>query len=77
MNEINWTEELLDSTNLNKKKENLLKNDPESLTDSWFVGVLYTRWKKLKDIREQKSPNCISSFQKWNKKLEAAKKFQS
>ena len=54
----------------NKKQENLLKNSAKSLTDSWLLGALYIRWKKLKSIREQSSPDCSSSFQEWTKKIE-------
>ena len=74
---IDWKQELLDSEKFNKKQENLLKNGAKSLTDSWFLGVLYTRWKKLKGIREQPSPNCSSSFQEWTKKIEASDVCQS
>ena len=59
---IDWKEELLDSEKFNKKQENLLKNGAKSLTDSWLLGALYIRWKKLKDIREQHPPDCSSSF---------------
>ena len=67
---IDWKQELLDSANFNKKQENLLKNGAKSLTYSWLLGALYIRWKKLKGIREKPSPNCSSSFQEWNKKVE-------
>tara|TARA_B100000700_G_C14477839_1_gene593661 strand:- start:277 stop:510 length:234 start_codon:yes stop_codon:yes gene_type:complete len=76
MNQINWRAELLDSANFNKKQENLLKNDTKSLTDSWLVGVLYTRWKKLKCIRERPIPNCSTTFKEWNKKIEDINKCQ-
>ena len=69
MNEINWKQELLDSAVFNKKQEKLLKNGAKSLTNSWLLGVLYTRWKKLKDIRESLTPNCQSSFLAWEKTL--------
>ena len=74
---IDWKQELLDSENFNKKKENLLKKGAKSLTESWLIGALYIRWKKLKDIREQPSPNCSSSFQEWNKKVENSDVCQS
>ena len=32
---IDWKQELLDSANFNKKQENLLKNGPKSLSESW------------------------------------------
>ena len=74
---IDWKKELLDSEKFNKKQENLLKNGAKSLTNRWLLGVLYTRWKKLKDIREQPSRDCSSSFQEWNKKIEDADLCQS
>tara|TARA_B100000965_G_scaffold260549_1_gene219705 strand:+ start:160 stop:390 length:231 start_codon:yes stop_codon:yes gene_type:complete len=72
---IDWKQELLDSAKFNKKKENLLKHGAKSLTDSWLLGVLYTRWKKLKNIREQTSPDRTSNFREWNKQLEDADKY--
>ena len=74
---IDWKQELLDSAKFNKKQENLLKNGTKSLTDNWLLGALYIRWKKLKGIREQPSPDCSSSFQEWNKKIEDADLCQS
>ena len=59
------------------KQENMLKKGAKSLTNSWLFGVLYTRWKKLKDIREKPVPDCNSSFQEWNKKVEDVEKCQS
>ena len=73
--DINWREELLDSALFNKKQANLLKNGPKSLSESWLMGVLYTRWKKLKGIRPDPfvPPDCSSSFKEWNKKVEEGK----
>ena len=59
------------------KQENLFKNGTKSSTDNWLLGTLYIRWKKLKGIREQSSPDCSSSFQEWNKKVEDADVCQS
>ena len=66
---IDWKQELLDSANFNSKQEKILKHGPKSLTDSWILGALYTRWKKLKGIREKPTPNYSSSFQEWSKKV--------
>ena len=74
--EIDWKQELLDSAKFNKKQEKLLKNGAKSLTNSWLLGTLYTRWKKLKDISEKPVPDCNSSFQEWNKKVEDVEKCQ-
>ncbi len=43
---IDWKQELFDSAMFNQKKESLLKNGTKSSTDSWSIGILYTRWKK-------------------------------
>ena len=48
---IDWQQEIVDSAKFNTKQENLLKKGVKSLTNTWLLGVLYTRWKKLKDIR--------------------------
>ena len=73
--DINWREELLDSALFNKKQANLLKNRPKSLSESWLMGVLYTRWKKLKGIRlDSEPPDCSSFFKEWNKKVEEEEK---
>jgi len=74
---IDWKQELLDSANFNGKHERILKHGAKSLTDSWILGALYTRWKKLKGIREKPIPDCSSSFQEWNKKVEDVEKCQS
>ena len=50
---IDWKQEILDSAQFNTKQENLLKKGAKSLTNTWLLDVLYTRWKKLKNIREQ------------------------
>jgi len=72
---IDWQQELLDSAVFNKKQEKLLKNGPKSLSESWLMGVLYTRWKKLKGIRpDPEPPDCSSSFKEWNKKVEEEEK---
>ena len=62
MNDINWRKELLDSAKFNKKKGNFLRHGAKSLTQSWHLGALYTRWKKLNRYIEQLTPNCQSSF---------------
>ena len=73
--QIDWKQELLDSANFNGKQEKILKNGSKSLTDSWILGALYTRWKKLKGIRlDREPPDCSSSFQEWNKNVEDSQK---
>ena len=74
---IDWKQELLDSAKFNTKQEKLLKKGAKSLTHTWFLGVLYTRSKKLKGVREKPSPNCGSSFQEWSKKVAYIDTYQS
>ena len=65
MNDINWRQELLESAQFNEKEEKLLKHGAKSLAQSWHLGALYTRWKKLKGYREPTAPKCQSSFLEW------------
>ena len=74
---IDWKQEILDSAKFNTKQKNLLKKGAKSLTTTWLLSVLYTRWKKLKGIREQPAPDSNSSFQEWNKKVEDVNTCQS
>ena len=74
---IDWKQEILDSAKFNTKQENMLKKGAKSLTNTWLLDVFYIRWKLLKGIREQPSPNCRSSFQEWNKKVEDVDTCQS
>ena len=67
--EINRREELLESANFNGKQERILREGPRSLVDSWILGALYSRWKKLRGYREPPVPNCQSPFQEFNKKV--------
>ena len=60
---IDWKQEILDSAKFSTKQENMLKKGAKSLTNTWLLGVLYTRWKKLKGIREQPSPDYRSNVQ--------------
>ncbi len=66
---IDWKEELLDSAKFNEKQKNLLKHGTKSLTNTWLLGALYTRWKKMKMYREPSTPNCQSSFLEWENRL--------
>jgi len=66
---IDWRQELLDSAKFNEKEKKLLKHGAKSLAQSWHLGALYTRWKKLKGIREKPLPNLQSSFIDWERRL--------
>ncbi len=66
---IDWRQELLDSAKFNEKEEKLLKHGAKSSAQSWHLGALYTRWKKLKGIREQPLTNLQSSILDWERRL--------
>ena len=70
MEKIDWKQELLDSQRFNKKEEKLLKQGAKSLTDSWYLGALYMRYKRLKGYKEPDTENqgqLQSSFKEFNK----------
>ena len=72
MEKIDWKQELLDSQRFNKKAEKLLKAGAKSLTDSWYLGALYVRYKRLKGIKDDTKENqgqLQSSFKEFEKKL--------
>ena len=69
---IDWKQELLDSQRFNKKAEKLLKEGAKSLTDSWYLGALYVRYKRLKGIKDDTKENqgqLQSSFRKFETKI--------
>ena len=68
--DTNWREELKAYTNSQYELE-LLENGPRSLSQSWRMGALYQKWKKIKGIPPDPEPSdCSSSFKEWNKKVE-------
>ena len=71
-NSIDWKQELLDSQRFNKKEEKLLKEGAKSLTDSWYLGALYMRYKVLKGIKDDTKENkgqFQSSFKEFEGKI--------
>ena len=72
--DINWREEMKAYTS-SKSQLELLENGPRSLSQSWILGALYQKWKKIKGIPpDPEPPDCSSSFQEWNKNVEDAKR---
>ena len=72
MEKIDWQQELRDYQRFNKKAEKLLKEGAKSLTDSWYLGALYVRYKRLKGIKDDTKENqgqLQSSFKEFEKKL--------
>ena len=65
-----WKQELLESQSFNKFQEKLLKNGAKSLSQSWLLGALYTRWRKLKGLNlndpKENTGQMQSSFKEFN-----------
>ena len=64
----NWREEYKSYTS-SKYELELLENGPHSLSQSWMMGALLSKWKKIKGYKDPKLPNCQSSFKKFNEKI--------
>ena len=65
--DINWREEMKAFTS-SKYELELLENGPKSLAQSWIMGALHQKWKRIKGITsEPKPPDCQSSFMEWKK----------
>ena len=60
----NWREEYKAYTS-DKKQLELLENGPKSLSQSWILGALYQKWKKMKGYKEPDPPNCQSSLEEF------------
>ena len=65
--ETNWREELKHYTT-SKYELELWENGPKSLSQSWYMGALYQRWKKIKGIKDPEPPDCQSSMSEFFKK---------
>ena len=64
----NWREEYKNYTS-SKYELDLLENGPHSLSQSWMMGALHNKWKKIKGYIDPELPNCQSSFKKFNEKI--------
>ena len=65
----NWREEYKAYTS-NKKTLELLENGPKSLSQSWILGALYQKWKKIKGYKDPEPPDVSSSLGEFFKKQE-------
>jgi len=63
----NWREEYKAYTS-DKKQLELLENGPKSLSQSWVLGALHNKWKKMKGYKEPEPPDCSSSMGEFFKK---------
>ena len=65
----NWREEYKNYTS-SKFHLELLENGAKSLSQSWILAALYQQWKKMKGYKTPEPPNCQSSFQEFNNKVD-------
>ena len=72
MNDNNWREEYKAFTT-NKKHLELLENGPKSLSQAWILGALYSRWKKIKGIKDPEPPKCQSSYKEFELRIQKLK----
>ena len=56
----NWREESLPY--YTGKQEELLRNGPKSLSQSWIMGVMYNEWKRRNGYKDPEPPDCSSSL---------------
>ena len=69
----NWREEYKGYTS-SKYELDILENGPRSLAQSWMLGALHNKWKKMKGIKEPDPPDCQSSLKEWE---QIAKKYDN
>jgi len=69
MSDKEWREEMKAYTT-SKYHLELLENGAKNLSQSWILGALYQKWKKIKGIPpDPPPPDCSSSFKEWNNKI--------
>jgi len=69
LEETNWRDEYKAYTS-SKYELELLENGPKSLSQSYVLGALYQKYKRVKGIPpDPEPPDCSSSFKEWNSKI--------
>ena len=63
----NWREDYKQYTT-SKFHLDLLENGAKSLSQSWILGALYIKWKKIKNIKDPEPPDCSSSMSEYFQK---------
>ena len=63
----NWREEYKNYTS-SRYELDLLENGPRSLSQSWMMGALHNKWKKMKGYKDPEPPDCQSSLSESLKK---------
>ena len=63
-----WREEYKNYTS-SRYELDLLENGPKSLSQSWMMGALHNKWKKMKGYKDPEPPDCSSSMQEWEQSV--------
>ena len=63
-----WREEMKGYTNSRYELE-LLENGSKSLAQSWMMGALHNKWKKIKGIKDPEPPNLQSTYKDFAKEF--------
>ena len=63
----NWREDYKAYTSSRQELE-LLENGPRSLAQSWMMGALHNKWKKMKGYTDPEPPNVKSSLKEFFEK---------
>ena len=69
----NWREEFKGYTS-NKMELELLENGPKSLSQSWMMGALHSKWMKMKGYKYPEPPDCQSSFKECEDSIKSVQK---
>tara|TARA_Y100001938_G_scaffold135477_1_gene197200 strand:- start:1650 stop:1889 length:240 start_codon:yes stop_codon:yes gene_type:complete len=64
IDDSNWREEYKAYTS-NKYELDLLENGPRSLSQSWVLGAMRNKWKKIKGYEDPEPPNVSSSLKEF------------
>ena len=69
IDDTNWREEFKSYTS-SKYELELLNRGPRNLSQSWVLGALYQKWKRIKGVPPDPTPpDCSSSFKEWNERI--------
>ena len=71
--DIDWEKELLESKKFNNKfSKNILENGSKNFMQGIYLGYMYSRWRKIKDLDEddsvENSVQMQSSFKEFEEK---------
>ena len=67
----NWREESIPY--YTGQRVELLLNGPKSLSQSWMMGALHNKWKKMKGYKDPEPPDVSSSMSEFFEKQKTIK----